>query len=115
MRIPSKYLEHTVLIERLLRVPTRTGDQFAEPVSTPCLVIEKNNLVRDQRVGSEGTTRDVEVTSSAQVLFQPEARVPIGSRLTLWPGTPNQRRVEIVADAYGAHSIAPSSWQAWTE
>lgn len=115
MRIPSKYLEHTVLIERLRDVPSRTGDRFGPAYIVQCIVVEKNSMVRDQRVGSEGATRDVDVQSSAQVLFQPEARVPVGSRLTLWPGTPNQRKVEIVADAYGVHSIAPSSWQAWTE
>lgn len=115
MRIPSKYLEHTVLVERLLRVPSKTTGKFAAPVQVSCLVVEKNTLVRDQRVGSEGQTRDVDVQSSAQVLFQPEQRVPLGSRITLWPATVNERTVEIVSDAYGVHSIAPSSWQAFTE
>lgn len=115
MRIPAAYLEHTVLVERLLPVPGRTGDRFGPAIPVSCLVVEKNTMVRDQRVGSEGATRDVDVQSGAQVLFQPEARVPIGSRLTLWPGTANERKVEIVADAFGQHSIAPSSWQAWTE
>lgn len=115
MRIPAKYLEHTVLVERLLRVPSKTTGKFAAPVPVSCLVVEKNALVKDQRVGSQGETRDAEVQSSAQVLFQPEQRVPLGSRLTLWPGTSNQRTVEIIADAFGVHSIAPSSWQAWTE
>lgn len=115
MRIPAKYLEHTVIVERLLRVPSTTTGKYAPPATVPCLVVEKNTLVRDQRVQTTGETRDAEIQSSAQVLFQPEARVPLGSRLTLWPGTPNQRKVEIVADAFGVHSIAPSSWQAWTE
>lgn len=115
MRIPSKYLEHTVLVEPLLRVPSRTTVQFGAARQVRCIVVEKNTMVKDQRVGSEGQTRDVDVQSSAQVLFQPEQRVPLGSRITLWPGTVNERKVEIVSDAYGVHSIAPSSWQAFTE
>lgn len=115
MRIPAKYLEHTVIVEPLLRTPSRTSGRFGPGRTVSCLVVEKNTQVKDQRVGSEGETRDVEIQSSAQVLFQPEQRVPLGSRITLWPGTSNQRKVEIVSDAYGVHSIAPSSWQAFTE
>lgn len=115
MRIPAKYLEHTVLVERLLRVPSTTSGKYAPPKRVACLVVEKTKLVRDRRVETTGGTRDAEVTSSAQILFQPESRVPVGSLVTLWPGTDNERRVQIVSDALGQHSIAPSSWQAWTE
>jgi hypothetical protein len=115
MRIPGKYLEHTVIVERLLRVPSKTTGKFAAPIRVSCLVVEKNTLVKDQRVQTTGETRDAEIQSSAQILFQPESRVPLGSRVTIWPGTVNERKVEIVSDAFGQHSIAPSSWQAWTE
>lgn len=115
MRIPQKYLEHTVVVQRLLRVPSKTTGKYAAPIRVACLVVEKTTLVKDQRVGSQGETRDAEIQSTAQVLFQPESRVPLGSLLTLWPGTPNERTAQIVSDAYGQHSIAPSSWQAWTE
>jgi hypothetical protein len=115
MRIPAKYLEHEVLIERLLRVPSSTSGKYGPPARVACLVVEKTKLVRDQRVQSEGSTRDADVTSSAQILFQPESRVPVGSLVTIWPGTSNERKVQIVSDAFAQHSIAPSSWQAWTE
>lgn len=114
MRIPAQYLEHEVIVERLLRVPSRTTGKFAAPKRVACLVVEKAKLVRDQRVATDGA-RDVEIQSSAQVLFQPEERVPLGSLLTLWPGTDNERKVAIVSEAFAVHSIAPSSWQAWTE
>ena len=38
---------------------------------------------------------------------------PVGSLVTVWAGTPQEREGTVVATALGKHSIAPSSAQMW--
>lgn len=111
MRIPAHLLEHRVVVEALRTIPRSDGAKYMPPRRVAAIVVEKRKLVTDQREGS--TTKGQELQSSAQVLVQPEERVPLGSRVTIWPGSSNESVLTSLSEAYGEHSVAPSSYQMW--
>lgn len=111
MRIPPRFLEHKATIRRRLPIPSVDGDRYAAAESIPCIVIERQKLVVDQRADSG--TYNQQIVSSTRILAQPEIIMPPGSLITIWIGDAREATVEVVSTAYGRHSIAPASSQAW--
>lgn len=112
MRIPDSVLEHRVDVERRQPVGGSYGPRFDALVAgVHALVVDKAELVIDQR--QESDTYGTQITASTQVLLQPEDYVGPGSRVTVWKGTPQERRLQVVAAAFLQHSKAPSQAQAW--
>lgn len=110
-RIPNHLLEHRVRVEALRSIPRSDGALYLDPRTVGAIVVEKRKLVTDQREGS--ATKGQELQSSAHVLVQPEDRIPLGSRVTIWPGSVNESVLISASEAYAEHSIAPSSYQMW--
>lgn len=112
MRIPDYVLEHRVGIRRRQPVGSSSGPRWdAEVTGVHALVVDKADMVVDARTDSE--TRGSQVLASSQVLVQPESYAPPGSLVRVWPGTPMERTLEVVAVAYLEHSKAPSQAQMW--
>lgn len=110
-RIPSRLLEHTVILLGRRKVPTSNGQVYLPEVTTQAIVVDGDELVVDMREGSE--TLGQEIRANAHVLVQPEFYVPPGSLMTIWPGTAMERKLSIVRTAFGKHSIAWESAQFW--
>lgn len=110
-RIPNRLLEHSITVRALRAVGSSVGDKFEAAVPRKAIVVDKRTKVRDQREGS--ATKGEEIMANTHVLVQPEHYVTPGSLVVVWPGTPMEREGEVVATAYGKHSIAPSSAQFW--
>ena len=108
-RIPDRLLEHTVTLRGRRPIPSSTGQKYLPAVITRSITVAKTKTVIDQR----DETRGQEVVSDTHVLVQPEFWVPPGSLMIVWPGTPQERTLEIVACAIGRHSIAWESAQFW--
>lgn len=112
MRIPDKFLEHRVILEAIKPIGSSTGAKFQPARSgVKAIVMDKRTRVVDQRVASE--TKGQEILVSGHVLLHKENWIPPGSLVTVWPGTTMERKAEVVASAYGDHSIAPESAQVW--
>lgn len=111
MRVPGKFLEHRVDLEAVRLMPRSDGAKFMPKRRVSALVVEKQKRVTDAREGS--STKGEEIQAEVHVLLQPEDRIPLGSKMTIWPGTSNERTLVSVSEAFGQHTIAPSSYQAW--
>lgn len=111
MRIPDGLLEHRCIVQERLDVPSSTGNRFADAVERECITVDRAKLVTDGRAESE--TRGQQILANTQVLLQPEHYAGPGSLITVWPGTPRERTLEVAATAYARHSVAPESAQAW--
>lgn len=111
MRIPDGLLIHRVIVEPRLEVPQPDGSEYGAPVERQAITVDGQKLVADARADSE--TRGTAILSNVHGLVQPEHAIPVGSRVTVWPGTPLERKVQVVAVAYGEHDAAPSSAQFW--
>lgn len=110
-RPPITEFRHTVDL-----YPIATGRSADGAVSgTPLLgraaiVDEKTKLVEDQRDGAEPGTQ---VTSTALVFVMLEDYVKPGSDAVLRPGTPVERRSQVVAAAYYDHPSGPEHAELW--
>lgn len=112
MRIPDAVLEHRITVRRRQAVGSSTGPRYDDEVAgVHALVVDKAELVLDARTDSD--TRGSQILASSQALVQPEDYVPPGSLVRVWPGTPMERTLEVVATAYLEHSKAPSQAQMW--
>lgn len=112
MRLPTRFLPHTVTLEAYTGPNPRGGRAYADPVDVAALVVAKASRRIDDRPSSE--TAGQEIATSAHIVVQPEHYVPPGSRVTIHAGTPAERVVQVVAAGYYRHPQAPESAQLWT-
>lgn len=90
----------------LIPRPTRgsAGMIPGEPrVARPALIDMTQQVVTDERDGSQGQ----EVIASGAVHTFLEDYAAPGSEIILRPGTPAERRVQVVTAAYFDHKLAP--------
>lgn len=65
------------------------GSTYAAPRTLECEVKDEQQLVRD--------ANGAEVVSSSQVTLPLPQHVPLGSLVTVWPGTPAARETVVLA------------------
>jgi hypothetical protein len=112
MRIPDRLLIHELHVARRKDLGGSTRPEFDDTEqSVPCITVDRRRLVIDQRADSETSGR--EILANTHVLVQPEKFAPPGSKVTVWPGKPQERLGVVVATAYAEHDKAPSSAQMW--
>lgn len=110
MRIPERYLPHRITVEAI--DPLGGGSKWATPkINVHALVVDKETQVVDARPDSE--TRGQVIMSSTQIVLQPEEWIPPGSRVTVWAGKPQEKKMIVVTTGYFEHPIAPNSSQLW--
>lgn len=110
-RPPVTEFQHIV---DLYPIATGRGADGAVP-GTPLLgraaiVDEKVKLVEDQRDGAEPGTQ---VNTTAHVFLLLEDYVKPGSDVVLRPGSPVERRAQVVASAYYDHPSGPEHVELW--
>ncbi len=102
--LPRVLTPHTVTVE------DKTGDGAYGPVFAAartvrrCRVEDKRSLVRD----SDGQ----EVVSMARLFLRPESGpVPVGSKVTLRPGAPDERIAVVITAAHHHTPPAPEHYE----
>lgn len=88
MRIPDMMMPHKVDLHPLAGVTAGGRTSKASIVNVRAFVEFDDELVRDDN-GSE-------IVSSAKVTLDPENAIPLGSTITMWKGTPDERHAKIV-------------------
>lgn len=112
MRIPNRDLPDRITIRRILAVGSSVGAKFdADQARIRARVIDKRGQVVDMRPSSE--TRGQTVTTSARVFMHPENYIAPDGQIVIFPGTPMERTVTVVAASYRRDRRAPESAQAW--
>lgn len=97
MRLPDRYMPHTGKVTYQAKQGEGTyGPVFADPVTPDRAALdEKQKLVRT------GDGRDV--MSTARIALDPEHVLPLGSKVTLHPGTARERVTTVIV-------IAEADW-----
>ncbi|MGH3863577.1 hypothetical protein [Actinokineospora sp.] len=99
MRLPAVLLPHTITVRRYLGTGPY-GDQHADPVTI------RRTFVEDRRRIVRSATGE-EVISETTVRARPGERIPVGSLVTVWAGTPTERTGRVITANLFDH---PSSW-----
>lgn len=86
----SFFFPHRVLVEAL-QAGAGMGTTYAPAREVIAEVLDEVELVRDANAQ--------EVVSSARVTVPLSAAVPVGSRVTVWPGTAQQRKATVLTVA----------------
>jgi len=98
MDLPDSFLPHTVLI-RPLTGSGGAGPVYGSQVPAEAFIEDVREVVRDQN--------GAEVVSDTRVHVRPETLVPVGSKVTVWAGTTDEREAKVVkAD----HFDRPDNW-----
>ncbi|WP_052684574.1 hypothetical protein [Lentzea aerocolonigenes] len=99
MQIPAVLLPHTVTVHPYLGTGAY-GDVWGNPVVVREVFVEdRRRLVRNQS--------GEELVSESTVRTRPGVRIPVGSKVTVWQGTPLERTGRVITASLFAH---PSSW-----
>lgn len=93
MRLPNRMLPHRGRVRYEAKLGEGTyGPRFADPVTPErAAVDEKQRLVRL----ADGST----TISSARIALDPEHEIPLGSLVTLDPGTARERTTTVIVAA----------------
>lgn len=92
-------LPHSIIVRPYLGTGPY-GDVFGDPV------VVRRVFVEDRRRLVRSTTGE-EVISETTVRTRPQVHIPIGSQVTVWPGTPHERTARVITANRFDH---PSSW-----
>ncbi|TCO64384.1 hypothetical protein [Actinocrispum wychmicini] len=99
MHPPNFVLPHAVAVRPYLG-PGPYGDVFGDPVVVRRAFVEdRRRLVRSP----DGE----EVVSETTVRTRRNERIPLGSKVTVWQGTPHERTATVITVSVLDH---PSSW-----
>lgn len=100
-RLKARHLPHRITIHRFAGEGAE-GVEFTDVEDVPAYVEQKTRLAVDRRPNS--TTAGQEVTSTTTIVCLPDADSAPGSEVTVFPGTPRERRSQIVDSALGEYS-----------
>jgi hypothetical protein len=103
MRIPKRLLPHTIKVEPLLGTGARGEVYGPAQTWTRAYVEDKRQMV----VSSDGE----DIVSNSFVVLDPERILPEGSRVTMWPGTPRERKARVVGTSFFDFPRLPSNVQ----
>jgi hypothetical protein len=98
VQLPAALLPHIVTVRRYEGTGPY-GEVFGGPVTHRAFVEDRRRLV----LAASGE----EVTSETTVYTGPDAAVPVGSRVTVWPGTPHERTARVITTSRYDH---PAAW-----
>lgn len=98
MQLPGASLPHVVTVRRYEGTGPY-GEVFGDPVIHQAFVEDRRRLV----LAANGE----EVTSETTVYTGPDAGVPVGSQVTVWPGTPHERTARVITTSRYDH---PAAW-----
>lgn len=98
MQLPAALLPHTVTVHPYAGTGPY-GDVFGDPVVVRGFVEDGRRLV----VSASGE----EVVSETTVYTGPDLVVPVGSTVTVWRGTPQERTARVITATRHDH---PSAW-----
>ncbi len=99
MQIPAVLLPHTITVRPYLGTGPY-GDIHGDPV------VIRRTFVEDRRRLVRSTSGE-EVVSETTVRTRPSEHIPVGSLVTVWAGTPQQRIALVITTNLFDH---PSSW-----
>ncbi|GGM65191.1 hypothetical protein GCM10012275_39670 [Longimycelium tulufanense] len=100
MQIPTALLPHTITVRPYLGTGPY-GDVFGDPVTI------RRAYVEDRRQLVRSPTGE-EVISETTVRTQPGVHIPIGSKVTVWHGTPHERTARVITANRFNHPSAPA-------
>lgn len=98
MQVPAALLPHIITV-RPYTATSPYGDVLGDPVTLRAFVEDRRRLV----VAVSGE----EVISETTAYAGPDLAVPIGSTVTVWPGTPQERTARVITATRYDH---PSAW-----
>lgn len=98
MQLPPGFLPHTVKILPLVG-SGGLGDVWGDPVTAPAMVEDGTRMVRTASAG--------EVVSTTRVHCEFAVVAPVGSRVTIWPGTSRERESRVLAVFGSDHPNVP--------
>lgn len=98
MQVPAELLPHTVTV-RSFQGSGPYGEVFGGPTIHQAFIEDRRRLV----VSASGE----EVISETTVYTGPDVAVPVGSRVTVWTGTPYDRTARVITASRYDH---PGSW-----
>jgi hypothetical protein len=99
VRIPAVLLPHTITVRPYLGTGPY-GDMFGDPIDI------RRTFVEDRRRLVRAATGE-ELISETTVRTRPGEHIPIGSKVTVWHNTPNERTARVITANLFDH---PSSW-----
>jgi hypothetical protein len=82
LKIPKSWMPHKAVIATPGKT-SPTGQLFNDPITVRAYIEDQNKLVRS----SDGSL----VLSSAKVFLDPQVLAPVGSQVTVHPGTVHER------------------------
>lgn len=112
-RLRAKHLPHRVTIQRF-EGDGPEGDVWEDPrADRPAYVEQKSRLVVDRR--STSPTSGQEITSTTFVVLLLDDDCQPRTRVTVWPGTPRERRSEVISSEYFEYRGTPSHVELYLE
>lgn len=98
--LPARFTPHEARIEPYLG-SGGLGPTYGPAVTVPAFIVDSVQLVRNPDAQ--------EVVSSAQVTVGFDVVAPVGSKVTIWPGTSRERQSVVVSQPQvGAHPRLPA-------
>lgn len=97
MQLPAALMPHTVTV-RPYQGAGPYSEAFGDPITHRAFVEDRRRMV----VAASGE----EVISETTVYTGPDATVPVGSQVTVWPGTPPQRTARVITTSRYDHLVA---------
>lgn len=99
MQIPAVLLPHTITVYAYLGAGPY-GDVWGDPVVVRRVYVEDRRRLVRSPTGEE-------LVSETTVRTRPNVRIPIGSKVIVWQGTPGERTTRVITVGHYNH---PSSW-----
>lgn len=100
-RLKERHLPHRIILHRFAGEGAE-GIEFTDVPDVPAYVEQKTRIAVDRRPNSG--TAGQEVTSTTTIVCLPEHDAVPGSEVTVYPGTPRERRSQIIDSALGEYS-----------
>lgn len=98
--LPDRFVPHTVTVRDYL------GDGGLGPVHSETRTIDRAFAEDDRKLVID--TAGQEVVSNSQVVVDFDQQIPVGSLMTIWPGTPGEREALVITTSRHHHPTIPS-------
>lgn len=112
-RLRARDLPHRLKVENFLGDGAE-GSTWAEPLlDVPAYVEQKSKLIIDRRTSSP--TANMEITATNFVVLLVKDDVLPESFITVFAGTPRERRAQVISSALFDYKNTPSHVELWTD
>jgi hypothetical protein len=112
-RLRARDLPHTVSIEHFAGDGAEGSTWAGAVADVPAYVEQKSKLIVDRRTSSP--TANQEIVASNFIVLLTANDVLSESYITVWAGTPRERRAQVISSALFDYRGTPSHVEVWTD